>query len=48
MTAECRARGLLPLPNANRIHLVPPCTISDDQAREALDILDAALARAVR
>ncbi|QFG20285.1 aspartate aminotransferase family protein [Actinomadura sp. WMMB 499] len=48
VAAECRARGLLPLPNANRVHLVPPCTISDDQACEALDILDAALARAVR
>lgn len=48
VTAECRARGLLTLPNANRVHLVPPCTITGDQVREALEILDAALARAVR
>ncbi|MFD0904431.1 aspartate aminotransferase family protein [Actinomadura sediminis] len=48
VTAECRERGLLPLPNANRVHLVPPCTITGDQVREALEILDAALARAVR
>ncbi|MFV2175231.1 aspartate aminotransferase family protein [Actinomadura sp. LOL_016] len=48
VTAECRARGLLPLPNANRVHLVPPCTITGDQVREALEILDAALVRVVR
>jgi taurine--2-oxoglutarate transaminase len=27
----------------NRTHVVPPCTISDAEAKEGLEILDAAL-----
>ena len=30
--------------NFNRIHVVPPCTITADEAREGLRRLDAALA----
>ncbi|WP_024804205.1 aspartate aminotransferase family protein [Nocardia sp. BMG51109] len=41
--ADCKARGLLPFANFNRIHVVPPCTVTDEQAREGLAILDAAL-----
>jgi taurine--2-oxoglutarate transaminase len=41
--ASCKARGLLPFANFNRIHVVPPCTVTDDEAREGLAILDAAL-----
>lgn len=41
--AECKSRGMLPFANFNRIHVCPPCTISDDEAREGLAILDAAL-----
>ncbi|MCP9271705.1 aspartate aminotransferase family protein [Mycolicibacterium arenosum] len=41
--AACKSRGLLPFANFNRIHVVPPCTVSDDEAREGLEILDAAL-----
>jgi taurine--2-oxoglutarate transaminase len=41
--AACKKGGLLPFANYNRIHVVPPCTISDDEAREGLAILDAAL-----
>ncbi|MGA8988381.1 aspartate aminotransferase family protein [Aeromicrobium sp.] len=40
----CKQAGLLPFANFNRIHVVPPCTISDDDARRGLDILDQALA----
>jgi taurine--2-oxoglutarate transaminase len=39
----CKQGGLLPFANFNRIHVVPPCTTSDDEAREGLAILDEAL-----
>ena len=39
----CKSAGLLPFANTNRIHVVPPCTMSDDEAREGLAILDEAL-----
>lgn len=38
-----KSRGLLPFANFNRIHAVPPCTVSEAEAREGLAILDAAL-----
>lgn len=41
--AACKASGLLPFANFNRIHVVPPCTISDEEARRGLRMLDAAL-----
>ncbi|MFW0794973.1 aspartate aminotransferase family protein [Gordonia sp. CPCC 205515] len=41
--AECKSRGLLPFANFNRIHVVPPCIVTDEQAREGLAIIDAAL-----
>ena len=34
---------MLPFANFNRIHVVPPCNVSDDEAREGLAILDEAL-----
>ncbi|MGH4001819.1 MAG: aspartate aminotransferase family protein [Pseudonocardiaceae bacterium] len=40
----CKRRGLLPMTNFNRIHLVPPLTVSDDEVREGIGILDEALA----
>jgi taurine--2-oxoglutarate transaminase len=43
LAAQCRSRGLLPFINYNRLHVVPPCTISDEQAKEGLAILDEAL-----
>ena len=43
VVAACKSAGLLPFSNTNRIHLVPPCTMSDDEAREGLAILDEAL-----
>jgi taurine--2-oxoglutarate transaminase len=43
VVAACRSGGLLPFSNTNRIHVVPPCTMSDEEAREGLAILDDAL-----
>ncbi|UUZ61443.1 hypothetical protein [Nocardioides sp. B-3] len=33
-------RGLLPFPADNRIHVVPPCVVTDDEANAALAIYD--------
>ncbi|MGJ6121633.1 aspartate aminotransferase family protein [Mycolicibacterium sp. Y3] len=41
--AACKAGGLLPFANFNRIHVVPPCNVSEDEVREGLAILDNAL-----
>lgn len=38
----CKSRGLMPLTNFNRMHVVPPCTITEDEARAGLAILDEA------
>jgi taurine--2-oxoglutarate transaminase len=39
-----RRRGVLPFANYHRLHVVPPCTISEAEAKEGLAILDEALA----
>ena len=44
LVAACKSRGLLPFVNFNRLHVVPPCTITDAEAKEGLAILDEALA----
>ncbi|TXI42873.1 MAG: aspartate aminotransferase family protein [Mycobacterium sp.] len=41
--AACKAGGLLPFANYNRIHVCPPCNVTDAEAAEGLAILDAAL-----
>ncbi len=41
------AEGLLPFVVDNRIHVVPPCTISADEVREGLAILDKVLGQLV-
>jgi taurine---2-oxoglutarate transaminase len=41
--AACKKGGMLPFANFNRIHVVPPCNITDDEAREGLAVLDTAL-----
>lgn len=46
--AELKHRGVLPFANFNRLHVVPPCTITAEQVQEGLDALDAALAVADR
>jgi len=42
--AACKARGVWPFTHFNRTHVVPPCTITEDEAREGLAALDEALA----
>jgi taurine--2-oxoglutarate transaminase len=44
----CVSRGLLPFVNFNRLHVVPPCIITEDESREGLAILDEALTAADR
>ena len=44
LVAECKKRGLMPMTNFNRLHAVPPCTISEIEAKEGLEILDQAFA----
>ncbi len=39
----CKQRGLMPFTNYNRLHVVPPCTVSDAEAKEGVGILDEAL-----
>jgi taurine---2-oxoglutarate transaminase len=43
LVAACKRRGLLPFANMSRLHVVPACTIGDDEARLGLDLLDEAL-----
>ncbi|MFI9205794.1 aspartate aminotransferase family protein [Streptomyces sp. NPDC053048] len=42
-TAACREAGLWPFVNMNRTHVVPPCTITEAEAKEGLAALDQAL-----
>jgi taurine--2-oxoglutarate transaminase len=44
--AGCTKRGLVPFSNFNRIHIVPPLTISVEEVSEGLAILDEALVEA--
>jgi len=46
LVRACKERGLLPFTNYNRLHAVPPCTVSTAEAREGLEILDQALTAA--
>jgi taurine--2-oxoglutarate transaminase len=43
LVAACKSRGMLPFVNFNRLHVVPPCTVSEAEAKEGLAILDEAL-----
>ncbi len=42
--AEMKKRGAMPFMNFNRLHVVPPCTITEAEAKEGLAILDDAFA----
>ena len=42
LVAACRRESLLIFNNFNRVHVVPPCTITPDEAREGLARLDRA------
>ena len=43
LVAACRREGLLIFNNFNRVHVVPPCTITAEEARDGLARLDRAL-----
>jgi taurine--2-oxoglutarate transaminase len=42
--AEIKKRGALPFMNFNRLHVAPPCTITEAEAKDGLAILDEAFA----
>ena len=44
VVAACKERGVLPFANYNRIHVVPPLNIGDDEAHRGLAVIDEALA----
>jgi taurine--2-oxoglutarate transaminase len=44
LAAACKDRGLWPFTHFNRLHVVPPITIGDEEMREGLAIIDEALA----
>jgi taurine--2-oxoglutarate transaminase len=43
LIGEIRKRGMLPFANFNRVHVVPPCNVTAEEAKEGLAILDEAL-----
>jgi len=43
LVRACKERGLMPFTNYNRLHVVPPCIVTEAEAREGLAILDEAL-----
>jgi taurine--2-oxoglutarate transaminase len=43
LKGELMARGLLPFVSDNRLHVVPPCVITPEEARRGLAIIDEAL-----
>jgi len=43
LLAACKAERLLIFNNFNRLHVVPPCVVTDDEARDGLARLDRAL-----
>jgi taurine---2-oxoglutarate transaminase len=43
LVAECKKLGLMPFNNYNRIHICPPCNVSEAEVREGFAILDKAL-----
>jgi taurine--2-oxoglutarate transaminase len=43
IVATCKKNGLMPFNNFNRIHMVPPCNISESDAKLGLEILSKSL-----
>lgn len=43
LAGACRRRGLLPFVAGNRVHVVPPCTVSEDEGRYGVGLLGEAL-----
>jgi taurine---2-oxoglutarate transaminase len=44
LMAACKKAGMIPFMNFNRIHICPPCNVSEAEVREGFAILDNALA----
>ena len=44
LIAACKKNGLMPFPNFNRLHMTPPCNISEADARLGLELFDKSLA----
>jgi taurine--2-oxoglutarate transaminase len=42
LMAAMKKRGVLPFANFNRLHVVPPCTVTDEEVKEGLGVLDEA------
>ncbi len=40
LVATCKKHGLMPFTNYNRLHVVPPCNVTETEAKEGLAILD--------
>jgi taurine--2-oxoglutarate transaminase len=40
LVTECKTRGLMPFTNFNRMHVVPPCVVTESEAKAGLEILD--------
>jgi len=43
LMAECKKNGVWPFAHFNRLQVTPPCTTTDDEAREGLAAIDRAL-----
>jgi taurine--2-oxoglutarate transaminase len=43
LMAACKKAGMIPFMNFNRIHVCPPCNVSEEEVREGFKILDQAL-----
>ncbi|MEV6974229.1 aspartate aminotransferase family protein [Kitasatospora sp. NPDC093806] len=43
LAAACKRRGLWPFVNMNRFHVVPPCTVTAEEAKTGLAVLDEVL-----
>ncbi len=43
LMAACKKAGMIPFMNFNRIHVCPPCNVSEAEVREGVAILDQAL-----
>jgi taurine---2-oxoglutarate transaminase len=43
LVAACKERGLIPFTNFNRLHVVPPLTITPDEARAGIAVIDESL-----
>ena len=45
LVGECKKLGLMPFTNFNRMHVVPPCNITEAEFNQGLAILDKAFAQ---